>query len=435
MEIKVPFLGDGIDAANVISVLVSPGDSVEEEQILVELETDKATAPVPSTAKGTVEKVLLKEGDVVQQGTLVLVLSGAEGAAASQPEAAPKAAEPAATVQVANTPTAPAQPVQAISSDSYQYQSLSGAAAPAMPGIQKIATLIGLDLNRVAGSGNGGRITWDDLRSHMTMLQAKAFAPAPQNNPSTPQVEKTASPVNIDAFGDNRREALSSLRQKIAANMQKCWEEIPHVTQFQDIDITDLMALRKTYNPKYKALEARLTVTVFIVKALAKALKEFPEFNACYDGVNNDIIYREYMNIGVAVDTENGLIVPVIKNIETKSLLEISKELEEIAEKARLRKLTLQDVQGAGFTVSNLGSLGVGGFTPIVNAPEVAILGVGMGEMKPKYIDKKWEPRMVMPVSLSYDHRVINGADGARFIRNVQDQLENFEEALIKEGL
>ena len=430
MEIKVPFLGDGIDSANVISVLITPGDAVEEEQILVELETDKATAPVPSTAKGTVEKVLLKEGDVVQQGTPVIILKGDENSPSASPEAVTQNSNQQVSVQ--SSPSVQV-PKQVINTEAYHYESVSGAAPPAMPGIQKIAQQIGLDLHRVPGSGNGSRITWDDIRAFVNMLQSKAFT---QTESSISSAEsKQPNPLNIDAFGPNRRESLSSLRQKIAANMQKCWEDIPHVTQFQEIDITELMSLRKSYNPKYKELNARLTVTVFIVKALASTLKEFPEFNACYDALNNELVYREYMNIGVAVDTENGLIVPVIKNIEDKSLLEISKELENIAEKARLRKLSLTDVQGAGFTVSNLGSLGVGAFTPIVNSPEVAILGVGRGDLQPRFINKEWEPRMVMPVSLSYDHRVINGADGARFIKHVQEQLENFNEALIKEGI
>lgn len=433
MEIKVPFLGDGIDTANVISVLVSPGDSVDLEQVLVELETDKATAPVPSTAKGVVEKVLLKEGDSVQQGTLVVTLSGASGEKINQAENQASAPVLAASPQ-AVTPEVVGNATVSAPNETYQFQSSSGSAPAAMPGIHKIATQIGLDLSRVFGSGKGSRITWDDLRAHISMLQAKAFA-KPAAVQSESNQPKTIAPLDIDALGPNRREALSSLRQKISANMQKCWEEIPHVTQFQEIDITALMALRKQYNPQYVAENARLTVTVFIVKALASTLKSYPEFNACYDAATQDLIYREYMNIGVAVDTENGLIVPVIKNIETKSLFEISKELESIAAKARDRKLALADIQGAGFTVSNLGSLGVGAFTPIVNAPEVAILGVGMGELKPKYIDKKWEPRMVMPVSLSYDHRVINGADGARFIKDVQSQLENFDESLLKEGI
>ena len=448
MEIKIPFLGDGIEQANVIAVLVSPGEKVELEQTLVELETDKATAPVPATVSGVVSELLIKEGDIVSEGAKVAIIQ-AESTdiqiAANESNASEQqnvVSQPVAQSTPSQSTAVPTQQVRVEPIESYTYVSQSGVIPPAMPGITALATQIGLDLARVRGTGLSGRITWDDLRAHVNMLQAKAFAPDPvsdnqQEKQSTESKKSSVivKPLELDKFGSHKREKLSSLRQKISQNLVTCWQTIPHVTQQHSIDITDLMSLRKSYNPKYQALGFKLTVTVFIVKVLADLFESFPHFNACIDEFNQELVFRDYVNLGIAVDTENGLVVPVIKDVKKKSLLDICKDLEVLAQKARDRKLSLDNIQGAGFTVSNLGGLGVGGFSPIVNAPEVAILGVGKGEFVPKYQDKEFVPRLMMPVSLSYDHRVIDGADGARFVTALQSALENFDEALIKEGL
>ena len=428
MEIKIPFLGDGIESANVISVLITEGESIDAEQILVELETDKATAPVPAPSSGVIETILIKEGDVVKQGSPVATLKSADGSVAKEEKAAPAAAAVPAAPTLASKPP---QANQALSPLSYQAQ--AGKIPPTMPGIEKLAKQIGLDLSRIMPTGPSGRLTWDDLRAHIATLQAIAFS---KTASSTEPEKKVIKALDLAGVGQVSRKAMTSLQQKVAENMQHCWESIPHVSQFEQTDITDLMALRKKYNENYKKKEARLTVTVFIVQALVDALKKHPIFNASYDEATKEIVYKESIHIGVAVDTENGLVVPVIKDVDKKDLLSISQELESLAGKARDRKLALSDIQGAGFTVSNLGSLGVGAFTPIINHPQVAILGVGLGEMLPKYNkEKQLEPRLTMPLALSYDHGLINGADAARFIKDLSIGITGFEESVIKQAL
>ena len=437
MEIKIPFLGDGIESANVISVLVSPGDTVEIDDTLAEMETDKATAPVPSTAAGVIESIHLKEGDVVRQGMLVCTLAG--GASQTNDPTPEPAAAPVAMPQPASPVVMPAPGVQTQTTVApYQFTQVDPSSIATSPSIRKIATQIGLDLTRISGTGNGGRITMDDVKQHMATIQSLAFnPPAPAGAPGTSPVEsKPRKPLpDFSKYGEIEVEKLSSLRIKIAEAMDNSWSTIPHVTQFDEADITDLMALRKKYNPKYIEKKARITVTVFILKAIVDALKEFPAFNSTFDDENGKIIYKKHYHVGIAVDTDNGLIVPVIKDVDQKTMLELATELEEIAGRARDRKISLEDVQGATFTVSNLGSLGVGPFTPIVNHPEVAILGLGIGKKRPEFVDGELVERMKMPVSLSYDHRVIDGADGARFTRKIIDGVENFQEKLLKAGL
>jgi len=437
MDIKIPFLGDGIDSATVIEVLVSPGDTVAVDDTLAELETDKATAPVPSTAAGVIESIQIKSGDTVSQGMLVATLKSDGASASATPKAAPAAATPAQPTP-APTPVQ-AAPVTATASSAYQYVSSTGSPPPTSPSIRKMAHQTGLDLARIQGTGNGGRITIEDVRAHMTMLQARAFAPAASSPaapapassaPSTP----AAKPLpDFSKFGSIRKEAMSSLRQKIASNLHSAWNRIPHVTQFHDADITDLMTMRKKAVPKYEKKKARLTVTVFLLKAIVETLKKHPQFNASYDEATQEMIYKEYYHIGMAVDTDNGLIVPVIRDVDKKSMLELSLELADISERARDRKIGLEDIQGASFTLSNLGGLGVGQFTPIVNHPEVAILGVGRGGLKPVQDGKEVVYRSTMPLSLSYDHRVIDGANGARFIYDLAQSLESFDASLLKE--
>lgn len=402
MEIKIPFLGDGIDTATVLGILVNPGDSVAVDDTLLELETDKATAPVPSTAAGTVEAIHVKEGDSVKQGTLVVSLSGGADVATtvSDTVVAPVISMPVAPVSVA--------PVGGIVNPD----------PVSSPSIRQAARVLGLDLRFVAGSGNGGRITSEDVQRYLAGLQAEAVS---QSQAPSGAVEAKVSrkPLpDFSKFGSVETEKLSSMRTTIAKHMAEAWARIPHVTQFGDVDISDLMSLRKKHVEAFKKKKGRLTVTVFILKALVQALKEFPSFNASFDEDAGELIVKQYYHIGVAVDTDYGLVVPVIRDVDQKSMLELSIELETISEKARDRKLGLEDLQGGTFTVSNLGSLGVGHFTPIVNHPEVAILGVGRGEK--------------MPLALSYDHRVIDGADGARFITALSVALSDFDAKLIK---
>ncbi|MDA1353802.1 MAG: 2-oxo acid dehydrogenase subunit E2 [bacterium] len=434
MEIKIPFLGDGIESANVISVLIAPGDKVEIDDTLAEMETDKATAPIPATAAGIVESVKLKEGDVIRQGMLVCTLKGGDSAAApaNTPIATPVAQPTQAHQPI--TPIATQNPSGSVAP--YQFPQVDLATIATSPSIRKISAQIGLDLTRISGTGNGGRITMDDVKNHLATIQSLAFNPpaAPAAQGGVPAKPKKPLP-DFSKYGDIKVEKLSSLRMKIADVMTNSWTTIPHVTQFDEADITDLMALRKKYNPKYMEKKGRITVTVFILKAIVEALKEYPTFNSTFDDEKGELIYKNHYHFGVAVDTENGLMVPVIKNVDKKSMLELATELEEIAGRARDRKITLDDVQGGTFTISNLGSLGVGPFTPIVNHPEVAIIGLGIGKKRPEFVDGKLVERIKMPISISYDHRVIDGADGARFTRKIIEGIELFDEKLLKAGL
>ena len=418
MEIKIPHLGDGIDSATVLSVIVNVGDSVAVEDTLLELETDKAVAPVPSTAAGTIEAIHVAEGDTVTTAQLVVTLSGATGESTDAPQDTP--ATPVAPAPVA-TPVAPLAPLAAA-----PVQAVSNEAVVTSPWLRKLATQIGLDLTRIAPTGSGGRVTLDDVRGYVAALQAGAFAATPAAVPAPEAKPKTPLP-DFSKWGEVEVQKLSSLRLKIGEKMSESWADVPHVTQFDDANISALMANRKKYNPKYKEKSVNLTLTAMAVKVAVDALKEFPNFNASFDSEKGELVVKKYYHIGVAVDTPNGLIVPVIRNADQKSLFELAQEISELAEKARDRKIAFEELQGGTFTISNLGGLGVGNFTPIVNTPEVAILGLGRGNLKPIIVDKKIDQGIIQPLGLSYDHRIIDGADGARFMRKLVDGFENFK--------
>lgn len=424
MEVKLPYLGDGVDSATVLSIMVAVGDSIQKEQTLFELETDKAVAPIPSEVAGKVTKILIKEGDTVRSGTPVLEVEG--GNTAAQPA---QAKAPEVSSQPVPTPVAQDKPAQIkVSSD---FQLPPDADVATSPFIRRAAKVLGLDLRKVPGTGRSGRITLEDVQAYLYTVQNKAESLQSDSAPA-PAAKKAAPKVDFEKWGTTRREKISSLRKKISDNMVNAWNTIPHVTQFDDADITEIMNLRKKHNPKYQKKNAKLTVTSFAIKSVCNALEKHPIFNASLDESENELVYKDYINIGIAVDTPNGLIVPVIKNANKKSLLELTLELNELAEKARDRKLTLDDIQGATFTITNLGGLGVGAFTPIINPPEVAILALSKGSQKAVYNGTTFEPRLTLPLGLSYDHRVIDGADAARFIREVIEDFENFNEKLLK---
>ena len=433
MEIKVPNLGDGVDSAIVISILVKPGDSVTKDQTLCELETDKAVAPLPSPKSGTITAITIAEGDTVTMGTSIGSMDVQGAAPAPAPEPSPAAAAPAPTPTP--TPVATSAPSAPVAIP---------AAGPGLnpspvtsPSLQKIATRIGLDLTHIMGSGSGGRITESDVINYISSVQAHSQQAPQTAAPATTQAaQKINTPLpDFSKWGDVTVEKLSSLRKKIAQKMQESWQTVPHVTQNLDVDITDLMALRKKANVSYQEKNAKLTMTVFAIMAVQKALEKFPQFNASYDADKNELIRKNYYHIGIAVDTENGLIVPVIKDVDKKSPLELCLDLNVIAKKAKNRTLGIEDLQGSTFTISNLGGLGAGTFTPIVNTPEVAILGISAGELRPVAgPDKKLLRRLIMPLSLSYDHRVIDGADGARFISELKTQFESIDHSQLKEN-
>jgi len=433
MDVKLPFLGDGIDSATVLSILVKVGDEVKKDQTVLELETDKAVAPIPSSESGKVAAILVKEGDTVRTGTPVIRLEGVGGgqvASASAPAkaaAAPVAAPQSVSQVVAATPVAYVAGVSVPSA-------VVNPNPVASPSIRRFAVRFGLDLTRIAGTGSSARITDDDVKNYIGALQNLALQPAASVSGVAPGAAPQAPVIDFSKWGSVTIKPVSSLRKKISEKMRDTWNTIPHVTQFDSADITAVMALRKKHLPKFEKQEAKLTLTVFAIKALVEALRAFPNFNASFVESKGELVLKEYIHMGVAVDTESGLIVPVIRDVDKKSMLDISLELNVIAEKARQRKVGVDELQGGSFTLSNLGGLGVGAFTPIVNAPDVAIMGISKGTMTAVFNSKtgQFEPKLLMPVSMSYDHRVIDGADGARFMRKFVESLENFDETLLK---
>lgn len=443
----IPELGENIDSATVVKVLVQPGDMVELEQSVLELETDKATIEVPSDVVGKVVEIHVKDGDLVKIGQAVLSLeetAGAAPAAETKVEApvAEKPAEPAeptpAPATAPETPAAvPAEPVvqapvaQAVPTGNLPADSrvilkvdnqppVLTNAAPAAPSVRRLAREIGVDVNQVHGSGKGGRITLDDVKLHSKRLHQQ------RGEMQHIQAEQHQQPLpDFSKFGEVSTEAMSNIRLRTAEHLSYCWHTIPHVTQFDKADITQLEEFRKSYAKTAEKFGVKLTVTAILAKVITSALKAFPQFNASVDMVNKSIVYKKYYNVGVAVDTDHGLIVPVIKNADRMNIIEISKEINELADRARNKKTTIADLQGGCFTISNLGGIGGTSFTPIVNSPEVAILGVSRGSMEPVYKNGNFEPRMMLPLSLSYDHRIIDGADAIRFLRWVVEALEN----------
>ncbi len=423
MNVKVPFLADGIDSGTVVNILVAKGDKVKKDQILLELETDKAVAPIPSTGTGTVKEILVKAGDKVSVGQSVVSLSG-DGGVESVP--VPETKKPQVSVSAPTTHHPVSIPVQAApAAGDYVYESKSGFAPPASPTVRKMARDLGIDLTRVKGSEHGGRITESDLKNYIQHLQQKAAQGAGAASGVTKPV---AESIDFSKWGPVSKKPMTMLRSKIAQKMSESWTTIPHVTQFDEADITVLMELMKKHNPDYEKAGAKLTLTTLALKASLIALQKFPAVNASLDEVSQEVVTKEYYHLGVAVDTDQGLIVPVIRDVDKKDLVTLQKELGELAERTRQRKVGLEELKGGTFTISNLGGFGVGHFTPIVNKPEAAILGLGRGVLKPVIRDNKLEQRIVLPVCLSYDHRLVDGALGARFIREIVQAFENFKE-------
>jgi pyruvate dehydrogenase E2 component (dihydrolipoamide acetyltransferase) len=445
MDIKLPKLGEGADSGTIVSVMVKVGDTIKKDQNIIELENEKAIAPIPATEAGVVTQIFVKEGQKISVGQRILSV-GEAGAAVQA--ATPAQAAPAARPTAKRTPVpvpdvmpfvAPAPTATSGPSPILESPDEDAAKPAASPVIRKLARELGIDLARIRGSERGGRIVMDDVKAYIERLQQIAFAPAasapapvaaPEPVPSAPPPPA----VDFAQFGPIRRVPMTSLRKTIARRMHESWSAIPQVTQFDEADITGLNELRKKYAAAYEAKGARLTLTPFTLKAVVAALKQSPIFNASLDEATGEIVFKDYHHIGMAVDTEAGLIVPVIRDVDKKSLLELSRELQELAEKTRSRKVTGDDLKGGSFTISNQGGIGGAHFTPIINRPEAAILGLGRSVLKPVVREGKIVPRMMMPVCVTYDHRLIDGGNAARFITQVVQALENFDEAQIKLG-
>ena len=425
MDLKLPKLGEGADSGVVVNVFVKEGDTVAKDQAVIELENEKAVAAIPATAGGVVSRVYVKAGDKISVGQRILTLDG--GAVAPAPSAAKPAVKPAAS-QPAPEPEAE---VEAAAGESAEEAMPVPVAAPvASPSLRRVAREFGIELGRIRGTGPGGRIEISDVRAYIQRLEkAAAKAKSVPVASATPAPAKpVAEQIDFTKWGSVTKKPVTPLRQVIARRMLENWNTIPHVTQFDDADFTKLNELRKQFAAAYEAKGTKLTLTPLVLKAVAATLKRHPIFNSSLDEVANEVVLKDYIHLGIAVDTEAGLIVPVIRDVDRKPVLELGKELEVLAQKARDRKISAEELKGGTFTISNQGAIGGAHFTPIINKPEVAILGLGRGALKPVVRDGKVEVRMMTPLGLSYDHRVIDGGAAARFIVDLVKALEAFSE-------
>jgi pyruvate dehydrogenase E2 component (dihydrolipoamide acetyltransferase) len=456
-DFNLPELGENVDAGDVVRILVKPGDTLKKEQPVLELETDKATIEVPSSVEGVVKELRVKQGDKVKVGQVILTVEeatappatppGQDAAAPAEQAAAPDGKTPApAPAQKAPATAAPSasvppmeveadepaeddQPAAARSTrvvDISRGGSRPAAAAPAAsatgpagipvpaaPSTRRVARELGMDITEVPGSGPGGRISVADVKAHARAIITSGGA------------RRARTPLpDFSQWGEVEVQPLRNIRRITAERLSEAWSTIPHVTQFDKADITALEEVRQKFGKRAEAAGGKLTVTAIALKVIASALKVFPQFNSSIDMTNNELILKKYTHIGVAVDTSRGLLVPVIRDVDRKNIAELSVELAALAEKAKAGKLTPGEMQGGCFSISNLGGIGGTYFTPIVNMPEVAILGISRSTTEPVFVDGSFQPRLMMPISLSYDHRVIDGADAIRFARWVCEALE-----------
>lgn len=409
-DILVPDIGD-FSGVEVIEIIASVGDTVNIEDPLVSLESDKAAMEIPSEFAGVIKEIKISMGDSVSQGDLLMTIEVSEQAATAAP--AEKKAEPAKAAPVAAAPAAKPTPAPAAQRQvvSTAIDEASFSKAHASPAVRKFARELGANLGQINGSGLKGRIIKDDVKAFVKQVLSSGAIGAPSGGLSVEPMPE----IDFSKFGNIETQPLTKINKLTGKFLHRNWVNIPHVTQFDDIDITDLEAFRKELNVEHKDEGIKVTMVAFLVKAVASALKEYPRFNSSLDTSGENLILKKYINVGVAMDTPAGLVVPVIRDVECKSLLQIAQEVVETSIKARDKKLKPADMTGGCISISSLGGIGGTAFTPIVNAPEVAILGVSRAAMKPIYIDGEFVPRLMMPISLSYDHRVVDGADGARF--------------------
>ena len=431
-DMKLPELGENIEGGDVLRVMVKAGDTIKKDQAVLELETDKATIEVPSSAAGVVKEIKIKPGEKVKVGQTIFLIEEGESAAAqpadTAPPVEPKPAEPVKAGKPEAKPekrkadvvemnrSKPAAPAAA----PVQVQTADAASIPAAPSARRLARELGVNIQDIQGSGPAGRISMDDVTAYARRLLSGAGAGPARSGP----VAAAALP-DFSKWGGIERKPMSGVRRTTAHRLTQAWNTVPHVFQHDRADITGVEVLRKRLSKKAEAEGgAPITITAFLMKTMAAALKKFPQMNSSVDLSSDEIIYKHYVHIGVAVDTDRGLLVPVIRDVDQKDIFQIADELSQAAEKARSRKLSLDEMQGGSVTISNLGSLGGGAFTPIVNWPEVAILGVARARMEPVYTDGEFVARFLMPLTLSYDHRVIDGADGARILRWIVEAVE-----------
>ncbi len=440
-EFMLPELGENISQGDLVRLMIAPGAKVSEGQPVMELETDKAVVEVPSSVSGVVKDIKVKEGEKIKVGQVIFTLEGGASAApAARPRTAPvehvsgqhgaRLAFQAAiraegkTEQQALPPDQPHAAPPSFSMPA-QLGKVAGTEhrqpVPAAPHVRRLAREIGVDIYEVNGSGPGGRISEDDVK-----VYAKSLLSAASTAAATPRAGHFAQPQLPDfgKWGKIERVSMRGVRRKTAEHLAEAWNTIPHVTQHDRADITELEQLRSRFAAKAEEAGGKMTLTAIALKVCAAALKVFPQFNASIDIEKEEIVYKQYINIGIAADTDRGLLVPVIRDVDKKNIVELAVELSQLSKKARDKKLTPADMEGGTFTITNLGGIGGVGFTPIVNYPEVAILGLSRSRMEPEWINGKFEPRLILPLSLSYDHRLIDGADAARFLRWIAEAFE-----------
>ena len=439
-EFRLQELGENIDSGDLVRLMIAPGARVSEGQPVMELETDKAVVEVPSNVSGVVREVKVKEGEKIKVGQVIFTLEGG-AIAATEP---PKKHEPVEHTSGQNAARLsfqmamkaegkteeqalpPDQPSASLPTFAMPVQLAKVAGTeprdpvPAAPSVRRLAREIGVDIHGVQGSGPGGRISDDDVKLHAKNMLAAAAVAA--QTPTLGFVEPELP--DFAKWGKIERVSMRGVRRKTAEHLRQAWNTIPHVTQQDRSDITELEQLRAKFAPRAEEAGGKMTVTAIALKVAASALKVFPQFNASIDMAKEEIVYKQYINIGVAVDTDRGLLVPVIRDVDKKNIVELAAELTQLSKKAKDKKLTPEEMSGGTFTITNLGGIGGTGFSPIVNHPEVAILGLSRSRMEPEWVNNKFEPRLILPLSLSYDHRLIDGADAARFLRWIAEAFE-----------
>jgi pyruvate dehydrogenase E2 component (dihydrolipoamide acetyltransferase) len=442
-EFKLPELGENISQGDLVRLMIAPGTKVSEGQPVMELETDKAVVEVPSSVGGIVKDIKVKEGEKVKVGQVIFTLEGGASAPAETARARNAPVEHVSgqhgarlafqaairaegkTEEQALPPDQPQQSAPVFTMP-VQLGKVAGTenrqAVPAAPHVRRLAREIGIDIYEVKGTGPGGRISEDDVKGYAKAVLSAA-ATAAQAPPRAGHFAQPQLP-DFAKWGKVERVSMRGVRRKTAEHLAEAWNTIPHVTQHDRADITELEQLRARFAPKAEEAGGKMTVTAIALKVCAAALKVFPQFNASIDIEKEEIVYKQYINIGVAADTDRGLLVPVIREVDKKNIVELAVELSQLSKKAREKKLTPADMEGGTFTITNLGGIGGVGFTPIVNHPEVAILGLSRSRMEPEWIHGKFEPRLILPLSLSYDHRLIDGADAARFLRWIAEAFE-----------
>jgi pyruvate dehydrogenase E2 component (dihydrolipoamide acetyltransferase) len=446
-EFKLPELGENISQGDLVRLMIAPGTKVSEGQPVMELETDKAVVEVPSSVSGVVKEVKVKEGEKIKVGQVIFTLEGGAPVQAETTRARNAPVEHVSgqhgarlafqaairaegkTEEQALPPDQP-RPASPVFSMPLQLGKVAGTehrqAIPAAPHVRRFAREVGVDIYEVKGTGPGGRISEDDIKAYAKALLSAA-ATAAQAPPRAGHFAQPQLP-DFAKWGKVERVSMRGVRRKTAEHLAEAWNTIPHVTQHDRADITELEQLRARFAPKAEEAGGKMTVTAIALKVCAAALKVFPQFNASVDIEKEEIVYKQYINIGVAADTDRGLLVPVIRDVDKKNIVELAVELSQLSKKARDKKITPEEMQGGTFTITNLGGIGGVGFTPIVNHPEVAILGLSRSRMEPEWIESKdggkFEPRLILPLSLSYDHRLIDGADAARFLRWIAEAFE-----------